>query len=151
VKTVQTAVRLPAEMRERLKASPVGVSEEIRRRIEQAFEREDKHDAQTRSLADDIMQLASLIRDQAKFEWHEHPEAHAALMGAVQLYLESRAPTSETAASPIKNKGFKPGLSENVGKAIATNFIHNRAAEQRKQQEIAELEARLAQLKGGKS
>jgi hypothetical protein len=153
VKTVQTAMRLPIEMHERLKQSPEGVSEEVRRRLERSFEAEDKYDLQTRELAGDIMELAAELRDQAKLAWHQHPEVHAALMAAVALYLENSAPKSEGVPPPIR--GFKPGHGGSAGSVLATNFIHNRTVEKKRQAEIEQLEGRLAQLKkgtgGGKS
>jgi hypothetical protein len=137
-------------MHDRLKQSPDGVSEEIRRRLERSFEAEDKHDPQTREFAEDIVELTAQLHDQAKVAWHQHPEVHAALMAAVALYLESLAPKPEGVPPPIR--GFKPGHGGSVGNMLATNFIHNRTAEKKRQAEIEQLEARLAQLKkGGKS
>jgi hypothetical protein len=147
VKTVQTAMRLPSEMHERLKQSQDGVSEEVRGRLQQSFDVEDRYDPQTRELGADICELARLLRDQAKFEWHQHPEVHAALTAAIAVCLESRAPKLEGVPPAIR--GFKPGHGANVGSVLATNFIHNRAAEKKRQAEIEQLEARLAQLKTG--
>jgi hypothetical protein len=155
-KTVQTAMRLPREMHERLKQSPDGVSEEIRRRLERSFDSEDRYDPQTRDLGSDVMELAALLRDQAKLAWHQHPEVHAALAAAVSRYLDNFAPKPE--GEPQRIRGFKPGHGGAVGSALATNFIHNRMAEMKRQAEIEqlkaqqrELEARLAQLQGDKS
>lgn len=145
MKTVQTAMRLPREMHERLKQSPDGVSEEIRRRLERTFDVEDKHDLETRQLAEDIMELALLIRQQAKADWHRHPDVHRALKAAIQTYLERHAPVPETA--PAKIPAFTGAKAEAAGSGIASNFVHNRVADRKRQAEIEALEARLAQLK----
>jgi predicted DNA-binding protein len=145
MKTVQTGVRLPAEMHERLKQSSDGVSEEIRRRVEASFAIEDKYDKETRALADDVMELAGLIYEQAeKTAWHEHPQVHAALASAVRTYLGEKAPKPETERKKIR--GFEPGRAESFGSGLATNLIQGRMLEEKRQREIAELKERLAFL-----
>jgi hypothetical protein len=143
---VHTAVVLPPEMIEQLKESERGLSEEIRHRLRQSLDA-DKYDQRTRKLADDVMELSRLIAEQAKLEWHQHPEVHAALSGAVQLYLEHLAPKPE--GVPPEIPGFKAGHGVTVGKMFATNFIHNEAARERQLQEVEALKARIAVLEKG--
>ena len=85
--TVQTAVRLPREMHERLKGSALGVSEEIRQRVARSFFEEDATDAPTRELAEDIVRMAADVRANG-IEWHRHPKAHEAFTAAIVTWLE---------------------------------------------------------------
>jgi hypothetical protein len=114
--------------------------------LEASFAVEDKYDKETRVLADDVMELAGLLYEQAeKTAWHEHPLVCAALMSAVRTYLEEKVPKPET--PPKKIRGFEPSRAESFGSGLATDLIHNRMLEERRRGEIAELEARLAHLK----
>jgi hypothetical protein len=153
VKTVQTAMRIPREMHERLKQSPAGVSEEIRRRLEESFAREDTYDEATRSLGEEVMELAVLIQQQAKTAWHGHIDVHAAVRAAIGNYLELTAPAGDgQAVSAIR--GFSPrDRAETAGRMTASNFVHNQAARKRKRAELEKLRsehdkltARIAEL-----
>jgi hypothetical protein len=154
MKSVQTAFRLPAEMHERLRRAGDDVSKEIRRRLEESFAAEDTYDAATRSLGEDVMELALLIEQQAKTTWHGHVDVHAAVRAAIDSYLERTAPIAGEgqAAPPIR--GFSPReRAESTGRMVAGNFVHNRALRERKRAELAQLRneydkltARIAEL-----
>jgi hypothetical protein len=151
---VHTAVVLPPDMIEQLKQAERGLSEEIRGRLRQSLDTESKYDRQTRELAENIMELAALIPRHAKAEWHQHPEAHAALKKAIQVFLEARVPQ----ASPIAS-GFARGMqeAEACGNVLATNFIHDWLLRQKGDEELEALRARVEYLErqskraGGKS
>jgi hypothetical protein len=140
---VHTAVVLPPEMIEQLKQSERGLSEEIRHRLTVSLDA-DKYDYRTRKLADDVMELSRQIAEQANHQWFNHPEVHAALVGAMQQYLEDHAPRLE--GVPPEIPGFKTGHGATVGKMFATNFIHNEAVRERQRQELEALRARIAFL-----
>jgi hypothetical protein len=147
VKTVQTAMRIPREMHERLKQSPAGVSEEIRRRLEESFAAEDTYDAATRSLGEDVMELALLVQQQAKMTWHSHVDVHAAVRTAIDRYLERTAPIAgeDQAAPPIH--GFSPrDRAESTGRMVAGNFVHDRALREQKRAELAQLRSEYDKL-----
>ena len=95
--TVQTAVRLPRDMLERLKQSPDGVSQEIRRRLEQSFAQDaakEARDPKTTELADDVAWLADAITHQVKpaagplGAWHSNEATHAALAEALRTWMD---------------------------------------------------------------
>jgi hypothetical protein len=155
MKSVQTALRLPSEMHERLKKSGEDVSKEIRRRLEESFQNEDSYDEATRTLGDDVMELAALIQGQAKIQWQSHIEVHAAVRAAVGRYLELTAPVvGEVGTSTSTIRGFSPReRAETAGRMTADNFVHNRAARERKRAELKllrqqheEISARIAAL-----
>jgi hypothetical protein len=84
-------------MHDRLRQSPIGLSEEIRRRVNRTFI-EDQFDAQTRELADDIMELARLVQVQiastpgSQPPWHANPGAYQALTVAMATWMKINEP-----------------------------------------------------------
>jgi hypothetical protein len=113
-KTIQTAVRLPAEMFERLKQSEAGVSEEIRNRVARTFAEDDAGDAQTRELVADLVTMIADIHALAGSRWHQHPDVHQAVLAAVNAWFEGTppvmSPDPRSAAVQRDLLGFLPGF-----------------------------------------
>jgi hypothetical protein len=123
--SVQTAIRLPRETYEWLKARPEGITDTIKRAIyglmfEQMF------DAETLSLASDIMILAKEIQKQTGSKWHQVPKAHEALAEALAVWLERNKPQPLSGAAADL---FGPDDPQTLGRAIART-VHNKQAEE---------------------
>jgi hypothetical protein len=137
--TVQTAVRLPREMHERLKQSPDGVSEEIRRRLERSFEL-DAFDPRTRDLVEAVAWMADQIERDTMSSWHQRPKAHETLVEALQTYLAKLKPAPS---------GGTPGVSDmwdsfiddppTLGRAIARHYVRFKEELQKSEAELNEL------------
>jgi hypothetical protein len=84
-------------MHDHLRQSPIGLSEEIRRRVKRTFI-EEQFDAPTRELADDIMELARLVQVQiastpeSQPPWHANPESYQALTVAMARWMKINEP-----------------------------------------------------------
>src|SRR5262249_34915640 len=89
---VHTGVRLDAAIFERLSKSKLGLSEEIRQRVERTF-REDYLDAVTRELRDGLAEIAALIHADFQTEWHTSPRAHKAFAAASAQRVAAYEPT----------------------------------------------------------
>jgi hypothetical protein len=121
--SVQTAIRLPRETYEWLRARPEGITDTIKRGIV-AVMFEEMFDAETLSLASNIMILAKQIQKQTGAKWHRGPKAHAAFAEAVRAWLdlEKPAPLPEpkSAADELFGDGvFGPDDPLTLGRAIA--------------------------------
>ena len=92
---VQTAIRLPVSLHERLKQSGSNVSEEIRRRIEESFARENSGDAATLALATSVIEFATLISLQTGHAWHAHPAANRMMRFMITARLARLRPEGE--------------------------------------------------------
>jgi hypothetical protein len=112
--TVQTGLRLPKRTYEQLSKSERGISEEIRRRLDQTLYL-DQFDVQTRELADDIMRLAVQVRLDTDVAWYENPRAFETFSVAVAEWLKSLEPPQHGAASD----SFGPDDPQTLGRAIA--------------------------------
>jgi hypothetical protein len=97
--TVQTAVRLPRDMLERLRQSERGVSEEIRERLARSLD-EDGIDVETRKLMAAIETLSVLVRLQTKHDWHRHPAANRVFRHAITARLARLKPEGEAVFGP---------------------------------------------------
>src|SRR5690348_17115940 len=93
---VRIGLWLPREIADRLKDSPEGMSEAIRRRVEESFTR-DSMDQRTRELEAAITGLAGLVEYDAGVAWHEHPSAHAIFLETILKLLALHEPQSATA------------------------------------------------------
>src|SRR5260370_32099474 len=91
VESIQTAVRLPKNVFERLKKSDLGVSGEIRARIERTFT-EDEIDAPTLELRDFLVDIAAQLRDDYGTDWHKAPRAYQAFVAAIIEQLRPYEP-----------------------------------------------------------
>jgi hypothetical protein len=80
------ALRIHEQHFELLKNSPLGLSEEARRRIERSF-LEDQIEPHTREVAAAIVRLAEAVKDRVGAEWHVHPRAFEAFIAAVSSRL----------------------------------------------------------------
>jgi hypothetical protein len=95
---VQTGLRLEPEILDQLRKSPLGVSEEIRRRITLSLEA-DTEDPLTKQLADAVMWIADEVSRQAGVPWHSNQNARKALAVGIQTWFEIIAPPLLGAAS----------------------------------------------------
>jgi hypothetical protein len=93
---VQTAVRLPAEMLERLRRSPHGITEGIKRGVTLMFE-EESLDATSRELLSSVADFVQSVELEAGAKWHEHAGAHEILRLAILKRLSRLKPPGATA------------------------------------------------------
>jgi hypothetical protein len=117
--TIQTAVRLPREMYNRLKQGRLGVSGEIRERLTHSFDAQ-SYDFPTRSLAEALKWMANRIQQDTGIAWHADSRACEALIVAVQTYLASIPPS----ASSKEFVDDPPTL----GRAIARDYYRTQPA-----------------------
>lgn len=89
---------LPDDLLERLRARPDGVSEEIRRRVEQSFAR-DSMDQRTVELEAAITVLAGLVEYDDGVAWHSDPRTHAVFVQLVMKLLAEAEPKDPKEAS----------------------------------------------------
>jgi hypothetical protein len=126
---VQTAVRLPHQMNERLKQSPLGVSDEIRKRLERTFW-DDQFDAHTRLLMAEIGRLAELVKLDTNADWHSHAAAnHAFRQAVVSLLAHFGQPSGEPVFAPDELPERRLVTSDNpttIGIGLAAIAYHNR-------------------------
>ena len=104
-------------MHERLSKSEVGVSEEIRQRVERTFH-EDNFDLQTRELAGAVMWMADQVQRDTNVPWHDNPRAHEALSEAIVTWLGMIRPAWRGAVSDL----FGPDDPQTLGRAIARHY-----------------------------
>jgi hypothetical protein len=104
-------------MYERLSSSELGLSEEIRQRIDRTLY-EDQFDSQTRELAVDIMQIADMVKD-TKVAWHENPRAFEAFSVAVAEWLKVIEPKWRGGAADDLLGPMDPGT---LGLTIARSY-----------------------------
>jgi hypothetical protein len=104
---VHTAVVLPPEIRDKLKESERGLSEEIRARIERTL-REDALGPELRGLLADVAWLADEIDHQVGISssWRALPKANDALAEAIRAWLQIIKP---------ERFGTVPGASDLMG------------------------------------
>lgn len=99
---VQTAVRLPQSLRDRMSKAggDRGLGEEIRRRLEASFEAENAPaDPQTRQLLDAISYCADeTARDYGS--WSADGFAFVVFKGCVEMLLKQQQPKGEPVAAP---------------------------------------------------
>ncbi len=133
---VHTAVVLSAEVRDKLKQSEGGLSEEIRERIERTL-KYDELDPVTRELVEGLINIAALLRIDFGAEWHAWPTAHKAFAAAAAQRLAGYTPphgVMPDAASEI----FAENDPETVGRMRESDdqrtrvYQHLAAAQKRK-------------------
>ena len=127
---VQTAVRLPTEMLDRLRQSEQGASEEIRGRLLRSFA-EDLIDPTTRELANDIIQLAELVRSDVGFNWNSDPGAHATFRSAVIALIDVHKPEGPPVFSAAVRDLFGAGIAkgddpDTLGRALARHYLRSK-------------------------
>jgi hypothetical protein len=93
--TVQTAVRLPKAAFERLKESELGISGDLRRRLDWTFDLEPVG-KQTLALLTQIARMAYEVRLETGAPWWGHPGAHAAFSQAILSNLARLKPEGST-------------------------------------------------------
>jgi hypothetical protein len=146
--TVQTAVRLPVEMHERLRQGELGVSEEIRQRVERTFQQdavallveaaaknqrtiaaeiehrlertfaEDALDPITRELLTGIVNLAAGVQADLGAAWHSAQEVQEVFAAAVALRLAAYKP-SPKGARALMQIAQDLGLGDLAARAIS--------------------------------
>jgi hypothetical protein len=139
--TVQTGVRLPQEMLVRLKQSPDGVSEEIRRRLARTFDEDAARDAvdpETRDLIAAVAWMAGQVCQHAGIpgaSWHNVPGLHEALAVAVQTYLQTIKPPERIS---VVQTLTSPDDPPTLGRAIARHYVQFKALEEKTLRELRE-------------
>ena len=139
---VQTAVRLPREMLDRLRRSELGASEEIRCRLACSLEA-DRIDPTTRELATDIIALAELVRLDVVADWKSDPGAHAAFRSAVLALIDEYKPKgapvfSSAAVRDLLGAGIAKGDDpDTLGRALARHYLRSKPNPQTVQPSMA--------------
>src|SRR6516164_5465331 len=96
---VQTAIRLPRDVYDRLKQSEHGLSEEVRRRLAQSFALD--ADPGTTELMAAIVRFAGLVRMQTNhLDWRRHPGAYAVMREEILARLARLKPEGDPAFAP---------------------------------------------------
>jgi hypothetical protein len=127
--TLPFAVRLPAELQERLRrvGGQRGMGEEIRTRLEWSFEAE-KVPPQTRELLDAIVFVAD---ETARYygRWADDAFAFRVFAECVDLLLKERRPKGEARPNPseLAEIFFDPNHPEEVSRSIVSDWIRARA------------------------
>ncbi len=120
---IQSAIRLPRSLHERLKKAggARGMGEEIRRRLEASFaaEAEAPSDPKTRELLEKIERLA--LNMPPDKPWHADGEVFEIFKVAINAMLSSYQPSSEAAAPTGKLLSmYGPGATpETIGQILA--------------------------------
>jgi hypothetical protein len=148
-RNIQTAVRLPREMHDRLRGSDLGVSEEIRRRVEQSFGWEG-FDAPTRMLLMRVGRLAFLMPPQTGHAWHAHAGAHEVFRQAIAHLLARAAPPGEPMLDPAELPADRPVASTDLA-AIAAGLEAVVSLDRPSPQGFEQLELWLQAAAGGRS
>jgi hypothetical protein len=137
---VQTGVRLPAKMLDRLKKSPIGVSGEIRWSVTRLFDDEDNFDEQTRNLGEMAKWIAREVYLQTGVHWYERPEAAASAMAGIQAWVGMARYPAESSSELF------PDDPATLGRAIARSYF--RIKEEMAKPEIGEVRAELLRATG---
>jgi hypothetical protein len=88
-------VRLPKTVFERLKESELGVSGDMRRRLDWTFDLEPV-DEPTQALLTRIARMAEEVQLETGADWHDHPGAFAAFRQAILSSLARLKPEGST-------------------------------------------------------
>lgn len=134
--TVQTAVRLPREMHERLKQCEHGVSEGIRRRLNRELLFEDALDRPLREFVDELVLLSVALESEVGSSWHSDSAAHAAFKSIVIALLDERKPPGAPVfkEAPRDVLGVRISKSDDpdtIGRALARRFFFVRVGSQK--------------------
>jgi hypothetical protein len=120
-----------AELESAASTAGRSVAEEVRRRLAKSF-LDERYNATTRELADDVMWMADEIdrlsnsasveiwstRRPRLVSWADNPNAHAAFAAALRTWLEIIGPKPSVGASAL----FGPGDPETLGRAVAQGY-----------------------------
>ena len=131
-KSMQTSVRLPRELHERLMAvaGNKGIGEEMRQRLEASFDPQQRRvDPKTAELLDGVANVARTIGS-FYAPWHENPYALAAVRSAVETLLTALGPKGEPVFRPRPdNEGWSDLLfdpkdpPETAGRMLAMSAL----------------------------
>jgi hypothetical protein len=122
---VHTAVVLPRDILERLKADAEaadrGLSTEIRQRLQLTYDLEGlPRDPETSELVEFIKNLADNLAGDLGKKWHQHAYALAALKAGVEAFLAQHQPEGDARARPDTRVVGEPKDSpETVGRTHA--------------------------------
>jgi hypothetical protein len=155
----QIGVALDEELRLRLEASAKAggrnISDEIRNRLEQttdqdAYETDGEKiiqllvrnkevkllfDKPTQELANDVMLLARDVGFSKEANWHQHPAVHAALVEAINAWLNAIKPSDENkeVSQQMKQRGYDP---QGMGRTVAHIRLRNKHREQEYERDL---------------
>jgi hypothetical protein len=113
-------------MHERLSKSRLGISAEIRRRLEKSLEL-DRLTPETRALMDAIANFAVLVRLQTGEKWHSHPAAHLVMQTEITARLGRSKPDGEPVFVPKHLPKVRPVASDDphtMGLALEAIEFH---------------------------
>ena len=134
---VHTAVVLSPDVRDKLKQSERGLSEEIRERIERTF-KYDEVDPVTRELVEGLINIAALLRIDFGAEWHRWPRAYEAFAAAAAQRLAGYALPQGIVTDTTSEMLTENDLPETVGRMRERDdqrahvYRHLAAAQKRK-------------------
>jgi hypothetical protein len=112
---VQTGLRLEAEILDRLRSGKLGLSDEIRDRLQRTF-KEDEFDPVVREVRDVVVEVARLIDGDYGRPWHQSPRGHRAFMVALAAVLGEFEPEVSVGASELMEADLEP---ESIGRVRA--------------------------------
>jgi hypothetical protein len=118
--SVQTALRLPRVVFEKLKNNPwgLGVSTAIRQRLDRTFD-EETFDQESRDLADSVLWISDELSRQIGVPWHATRKGRQALAAAIEKLLSEGPVETNAAAEDVFGSDDPPTL----GRAIARQFL----------------------------
>ncbi|MDI1347117.1 MAG: Arc family DNA-binding protein [Pseudolabrys sp.] len=130
----QLKVAFPDDLRSRMQVSASAngrsLADEIRRRVEESFDRENSYDVQTGALVRAIDDFAALIRVATGHLWHEHAGAHWAFRNMITARLQRLRPQGERSfgAGELPNARIVASDDpEAIGHALETLNFHQKA------------------------
>jgi hypothetical protein len=105
---VQTGLRLEAEILDRLRGGKLGLSDEIRDRLQRTF-REDELDPVVREVRDLVVELSKLAEFDYGRPWHRSARGHQEFMIALAAVLALYEPMREP-GPPVASDLMEPDL-----------------------------------------
>ena len=140
----QMGVALPDDLREQLQlaadAAGHSVAAEIRKRVEESF-RSDGINQPTRELANDVIELAQLVRLDVGANWNTDPGAHAAFKSAVGALIDEHKPEGAPVFGAVRDL-FGAGISKSddpdtLGRALVRHYRRSKPNPQAAQRSAA--------------
>ena len=144
---VHTAITIDRWVLNALKGSPLGVSGEIRRRLELT-----SGDAETLRLLEAVSAAAVLTSLQTGHKWHAHPAAHRVLRQIILSHLARFKPAGDAVFAPGELPSARlvaPDSDdpEQIGLALEALQFHTPPMTPERQQKLDQMEAKtLAEI-----
>jgi hypothetical protein len=142
IDTVQTAVRLPRRLLDRLRQSAYGITEGIIRAVEQMFA-DEQLDWQTRELMAAISAWSSAVEREAGAPWHSHAGAHQVFRLAILKKLARMKPEGPTEFGERPLKIIDSDDPDTIAQAL--EYLEFHMQDTVRQARVREAEARTIQ------